>query len=1169
MDVFTVCNVLQAIGVLEDAAINPPGTSKEPATPAPPEPNDPTSPQPSLPSAKLLQHDTSRPLSTIPLSSLSTPTTNTSLPSELPERLSSGPPDMSQILRSSTPIIPISFEGGESSTPVNTAIPPISNLSHPPDSSVKNKTELKVESSSEVPLTLLSSTGAAQITPSSSIQPPQSRSTYGSQVESALTARWEKQLRDYLKDLRCRKISHIMGRESYHGGSGSVINSRVGSSNRSSMNPGPVVSRLSSSVPMSLPVPLVNQSPHPVTQSSSLDEEEFEEDDETAINSQSTTPPSPPLGIAVPPTGLSIILPQTTSQSKAATTPRDSSIFSVPKLSSPTAASIQTGMMSPTSTAPTVNTVPAKEKKIVMRRFTGSTRGGWTFPTPVNSPNDFGFSQYDIFLNPQEVLAKWSQICYEENKAEEIEECLLRQIAAKCGLSLPVEPFRIGTQYLSPDYRVTLTKTRSGSISQIPGEILSSGRSRSRSSSVSASRDGQKSAPKQPIHPEASTTANTSSLLTQNHGPDLSFSSPSLGDIKKSVPIVGGVYDETSSWTAATLIEKAKRNQLINRNKIFQRKPRFDDPTSNYFFSESHSSLLTSPRHSTPLNTHGCQTPIDPPSSRKRSRSGSTLLANSTTGSNRPYCPILLLYDSLYRENDSTNTDQSAGPDVCPVTGRLSLVDIIINTRPIPWIDIAKQFNILQIDDDIDFVSQPNEDLASSKTQLFPIGHNLNGSIGTWVDIRVDSDGEKDHDLVKIDDTKAKERRGRKKFSSISEDAMDERRPKRLQRNSSVSSLNEYDERKNYRQEFRRVSFADVLAPSFREVANYDMIYLNKDPDEKETLEDTSEVEDLSDEAFAKRHEDTLKRMRDKWAQIQEIKDSLKRPGTTSSTPPSDKIHHASPRHSNSHKSSKSPSGSHEKIGRKNGSLSVPPTKSQKTSTISADSEVEVPLKRRRGRQSFQRSVSESTGIGSRRNRRNQESSLVETPSGIDQLHSLKKRNIREVTSELKSSELKSSDPSRPRKRGRPPKYHPPPAPLSSSQQTATSDKVCKSEKSLKKVESGLSTRLSSPSSSSRHSPADFRNSLGQFPSADIDTLGNDSLQRSGSKRHRSLPVEPLDSPPKPLILVEKDSTLVEFPSHEEQEEENENEENQDEDEGDENQEDMLSEDDHNESEDF
>jgi hypothetical protein len=1246
MDVFTVCNVLQAIGVLEDAAINPPSTSKEPATPVPPEPNDPASPQPSLTSPKLLQHDPSRSLSTIPISSLSTPTTTTSIPSEIPDRLSSGPPDLSQILRSSTPILPISFEGGECSTPLNTAIPSISSLSNPLDPSVKKSTEVKGETSSETPTTLLSPTGPTQLPPSSAIHPPQFRSTYGSQVESSLTARWEKQLRDYLKDLRCRKISHIMGRESYHGGPGSNgLNSRVGSSNRS-MNSGPAaVSR--SSVPMSLPAPASNQSMNPVAQSSSLDEEEFEEDDETTNNSQSTTPPLTPLGIAVPPapaTGLSIILPQTTSQSKQTiTTPRDPSVCSVPKLSSPTAAPLQTGMLSPT--ASTGNTAPAapaaasasvvKDKKPVMRRFTGSTRGGWTFPTPVTSPNDFGISQYDIFLNPQEVLTKWSQICYEENKAEEIEECLLRQIAAKCGLSLPIEPFRIGTQYLSPEYRVSLTKTRSGSISQIPGELLSGSRPRSRSSSISTNQ--KSGGPKQHHtlshhHPENSTLAtNTSSSSFLSHHQQQqqnvdksssSFPSPHhsslIGEIKKSVPIVGGVYDETSSWTATNLIEKAKRNQFFNRGKIFQRKPRFDDPSSssNYFFSESHSSLLTSPRHhSTPLNhIHGFSTPLDPPSSRKRSRSGSSLSTSLPTSSsalnnsNRPYCPIMLLYDSLYRDHESTNTDQSAGPDICPITGRLSLVDIIINTRPIPWVDIAKQFNILQIEEDLDFVSQSQstEDLSSSsKTQLFPIGHNLNGSIGTWVDIRVDSDGGGDDgtggdrnnkDIHLKSDEMTKERRGRKKFSSSlssmnDESAMDERRPKRLQRHSSVSSLNGLndDERKNYRQEFRRVSFADVVAPSFREVKNYDLIYLSSNArgaegdGEGDTLEEDPSggdvMEDLSDEAFLKRHEETLKRMREKWAQIQELKDSLKRSNSNPSTSPSDKIHHASPRHSNSHshRSSKSPSTSHEKTGRK-----LTTSRNSMISTAAAGGsfdhpEVEVTPKRRRGRQSLPRTriSSESTTVtagtvGNSRNRRTRVSSPVEVFSGsVDSLQSMKKRNIKEVTSAgAGAGEHKASDPSRPRKRGRPPKYHPPqpstpPPPLP----PPPSEKSLNAEKSLKKVESGPSTRLSSPSSSSRPSPADHHHSLGQFSSSDVDTLAIDVLRRSGSKRHRSLDLVEGESEGSGHVASNRDH------GQEEQErEENRNVEDHgegDNHEGDEVDDDDEYEDDQNESEDF
>jgi hypothetical protein len=1166
MDVFTVCNVLQAIGVLEDATMNPPPTTVPTPPPlpkdlmgpgfAPSDPIiDPTSPQPSsLTSPKPIQQEPAKPSPT----TISTP--HYPLTSPLPDLLekppATGPPDLSQLLRSSTPILPISFDHiGESST-ANPVIPSIAELDQV-GRGVEEVKELKTvtESEAQTPLvTKLSiATGSTQLGPSSAsssfLPTTQSRSTYGAQVESSLTVRWERHLREYLKDLRCRKISHIMGREAYHGvssGSGGGINSR----GVSAMNRAPIPT-VASSRPL-LPSPLHPPTPPAVTQTSSLDDEEFDEDDETTNHSQSTTPPPTPIGIAVPSTGLSIVAPPPVTQIRpTTTTPREAitpSLFPLSKERPPVSSLIQTGILSPIS----LSTSQTKEKKPVMRRFTGSTRGGWAFPTPLVAPNEFGLSQYDIFLNPQEVLTKWSQICYEESKAEEMEECLLRQIASRCDLPLPLEPFRIGTHYLSSDYRVTLTKTRSGSISQVPGDHTTTTVSRPRSSSRSSSTGtssggGQKNSKQNHSQVSESTSSvsavassNTSSSATpQQQQQSVDTSSASLSPFqhviennkKSGVSVGGGVYDDTSTWTATSLLEKAKRNNLHTSRggpgRIFQKKPKFDDTTStgpNYFFPEGQAS----PRHhSTPLSHH---TPLDLPSSRKRSRSGSSLSGqyaltpSSSSSSNRPYCPVMLLYESLYRSCDSSNTDQSAGPDVCPVTGRLSLVDVIINTRPIPWTDIARQFMTLQIDehhqhhhsDHTTAAHQMIDDtsMSSNKTPLVStstgVGQNLNGSIGTWVEIRLNSDDERERSSDQKtttmsttvgtntnDETRAKERRGRKKYHHLSDEnySHEERRPKRAQRQSSNSSLND-EEKKNYRQEFRRVSFADVLAPSFREVSHYNAIYSppplvhgegGEVVDEKEGLEE--EEEDLSDEAIAARHEETLKRMRDKWTQIQELKDSLKK-SATPSTPSSAKHHHfASPRQGGQ-KALKSPGTPHGRgfsFGHTGG-------RKQRNSLPMADLDETTPTppKRSRGR----RNQSDMT-VELNKSRRGR--TLTPPVTFAEQSSSSsKKRTLKELSSssagDVRSAGGSDDRPLQPRKRGRPPKYHPPvappvplpdPLPTLPAVMTPTPSSVKKSVP--KKGLVGASTRLSSSSSSlvSEISSTPIHHPVNSFPSSE------------------------------------------------------------------------------------
>lgn len=976
-----MCNVLQAIGVLEEAAINPPPSTNNPkeATNPVPEVKGFSSP-PSHPATILSPKQLLTDIPKQDTSSLLTPNPSISfIPTDIPERGSHTHThsDLSTLLRSATPIIPISFDQvGESLSPIK-SIPPLSNFSNQldPDNN-SSKSGQKVDTKNELFPEALS-TDPAQMTPTLPVLPiPSSRLSYGTQVESSLAGRWEKQLRDYLKDLRCRKISHIIGRDSYHGSGGHNSRSRSG--------------------PPSRPIP---QSSHlqtiHVTQTSSLDDEDFEEDDEATNHSQSTTPPPTPLGIAVPGASPNPALhPKSTP-----TTPRDSTT-SISKISSPNA------LLSPTS----VTAAPVKEKKPVMRRFTGSTRGGWTFPNPSSPPNEFGIAQYDIFLNPQDVLSKWSQICYEESRAEEIEECLLRQIAAKCGLSLPLEPFRIGTHYLAPDYRVTLTKTRSGSFSHVPGEHLSGTRPRSSSRSSLGGRESNSKGSKHQNN-SAQNDISSSSISTQ---PPLTVDSSihQLTELKKAPILTGGIFDESSSWTAATLTEKAKKNQSNYRGKIFQRKPKFDETSSTYFFSDAHANYLTSPRHNTTPISQGSHTPVDPPSSRKRSRSGSSQFPLSYTShpTNRPYCPILVLYDSMYRPSDSTNTDQSAGPDVCPVTGRLSLVDIIIDTRPVPWNEIAKQFTTLQIDDHFEFEEAPSHST--------PIGKNLNGSIGTWVEIPL---GNEDNDIHEqsgnYEESKGNEKRRRK--SVTDESFSDEKRPKRPQRSSSTSSLKiiNDEDRRSFRQEFRRVSFADVIAPSFREVPNYKDIYCPRF--ESDEFAAKEEEEDLSDVSFAKRHEETLQRMREKWAKIQELKDSLKRSTSTSSNTPTDKHSHpfASPRHHSSNKHLKSPgTPKNNKFGKKSASNPLGQRLNphgERLAVVDTDQQ-----QRRKGRQRYSLSESDTIAASKTRRARGISASDFSPQTPIN----LKKRNSKDISADTK---MVDDYPLQPRKRGRPPKYHP------------------------------------------------------------------------------------------------------------------------------------------------
>jgi hypothetical protein len=57
-----------------------------------------------------------------------------------------------------------------------------------------------------------------------------------------------------------------------------------------------------------------------------------------------------------------------------------------------------------------------------------------------------------IFYSPDTVLKDWSQACYAEAAALEIEEALVRRLASQVAVSLKPEPYRVGTSYLTNEY---------------------------------------------------------------------------------------------------------------------------------------------------------------------------------------------------------------------------------------------------------------------------------------------------------------------------------------------------------------------------------------------------------------------------------------------------------------------------------------------------------------------------------------------------------------------------------------------------------------------------------------------------------------------------------------------------------------------------------------------
>lgn len=149
-----------------------------------------------------------------------------------------------------------------------------------------------------------------------------------------------------------------------------------------------------------------------------------------------------------------------------------------------------------------------------------------------------------------------------------------------------------------------------------------------------------------------------------------------------------------------------------------------------------------------------------------------------------------------------------------------------IVTAPIDWSDVAKEFAVYHPpENDVPPLSRSVSAESVTSAQVLNMAatpKNLNGAVGTWVTVAEEKEDIR-HDVP--------ERR-----RSISEGKM-----------NGDSGRH---------REFRRISFADVIAPSFRliETAAHQ--------------DDSAGEEDLSDEAFAARHDAVLSKMRERWSKL-------------------------------------------------------------------------------------------------------------------------------------------------------------------------------------------------------------------------------------------------------------------------------------------------------------
>eukprot|EP00602_Paraphysomonas_sp_CaronLab_P013009 CAMPEP_0185043430 /NCGR_PEP_ID=MMETSP1103-20130426/42895_1 /TAXON_ID=36769 /ORGANISM="Paraphysomonas bandaiensis, Strain Caron Lab Isolate" /LENGTH=1245 /DNA_ID=CAMNT_0027583601 /DNA_START=9 /DNA_END=3746 /DNA_ORIENTATION=- len=500
------------------------------------------------------------------------------------------------------------------------------------------------------------------------------------------------------------------------------------------------------------------------------------------------------------------------------------------------------------------NTATSKPKKPTVRRFLGSSRGGWGFRSAPGS--------LDVFVDPAERLSEWSDACYAEAEALELEERLMRYIAGKSGLYLPSEPCRLGTRYLESGYTQDTLRQLS--------EVIPLSASRSRRSGVKSFHPGDRRL-----------------LFT--------------GD-SEDPPLTAAMLLERVQWIKSDSKGKRGKTRQDSFSHLSQSLNGGDYSAtgvdSRVFFPE----MPMSPRASSfgGMSSSSLDTGVTP--RRRRSTSySSTSVQEPLAPASRHVVPPMYLHDSVYAP-EGTSESNSVGPHICPTTGRLSMVDLVVHTTPIPWSSIAKEFVVFDPDAPVDSVAtqsvssaaasgstdttgkphhsashitsadgtkvnsglrvkippQPSNSAVPAVTPLTPGGMNFNGAIGTWVEVTVNEST----------DSQKRTRPDSDSQSTGADGEPEKRKRGPKPKNSPRVSEEESKKVVSSKHEFRRVSFGDVVAPLFRPVTSTD----NMSEDNESSGE-----EDISDEAVLARHEVTLSRMRDRWATIQELKRSLKR----------------------------------------------------------------------------------------------------------------------------------------------------------------------------------------------------------------------------------------------------------------------------------------------------
>eukprot|EP01039_Chlorochromonas_danica_P006110 gene6110-6727_t len=529
---------------------------------------------------------------------------------------------------------------------------------------------------------------------------------------------------------------------------------------------------------------------------------------------------------------------------------------------------------------------------LAQRRGPSSSRVWRIRPSPGHSPQQLHF-----LLHAENCLEAWHQACYEAALAEEMEEKAVRQVAALCGVRMPLSPLRVGTSYL----KRTFHQNGSGS-----------------SSSGSVENGSVKMADGTTLQQEVMTGGAGSGCLHMD-GSMYAFDPRSFGS--SAGVVCGGL-------TADMLIEKVKKSK---RQRLSASSAATNSSSSCpvALFESSHLSKLStvcqrtavdywSRKHQIDLSAHkglngsfGGSDQSSSNNSKKADASKKTgrghtdpvtladyfLNIPSTASSSTPTAAGVAASSSSLSATTSfllggtyptpsakhycRPLELSGGPGSRVLQGALSMTDLTLTTVEIPWASVAAEFSTISGQEAV-LVPEPNG--GHSSTVVSALGKAIDNTDSN-VALGKNKNVANQPEVLANSSASA--------FSSGATMQRVGKGKKGLPgKHAGKGDLSREDS--NLIGALRRRPSIDVLAPTFKDVISSGLNSKSRSSDnlvaaaiadqkirDEEVMnvveEDAQEnegqdEEDITDEAMLARHDRVLRNMRERWATIQQLK---------------------------------------------------------------------------------------------------------------------------------------------------------------------------------------------------------------------------------------------------------------------------------------------------------